>query len=409
MKRIFPSIILFAVLGVAAAGALAQDVKATEAIPEKVEGLGSGAKIGWNPKLRFSANFSLGQNSNVPGQADGVSMNFGYLLDSGLGYLSETGEHEWANRLTAQLGYARTPIIDAWLKSMDLISFSSEYLYHFPSARWVGPFVTFRLDTPMLPGYDVRDKDVNVLKLHVGETLATTPSGQPLDANGEVINANSDRVEKVSKGRQIRLTGPFAPLTLRESAGLFLIPVDETEFKADFRAGFGVWETFVRGGYVLADNAATDNLLELQKMQDVIQAGPEAGIRLSGLYKEIVIWMAAAHFMQPVYNSADTPLKGLDLLNMEFDASLGLRFTSWASLDYTFKAYKQPLIVDEWQIQNMLFVTLTFDVFGVAEPPPACPAPAACPTCPTASEPAPAAPVAAPAAPAATEGAPAQG
>jgi hypothetical protein len=353
-------------------------------IPEDAEGLEAKTKAGWHPRLKLSSNFATGQSQDVPGSPDGVSFQLGYLINGELNYLNESGEHEWLNSLLLQLGYTQTPVVDAFIKSVDTIDLRSTYLYHIPAAPWFGPFVAFRLSTSMLPGYDVRGEDTQVLRQEVGEDLVAgaDADGNALDANTDIIDATSypDRVETYEAGETIDLTGAFAPLTLRESAGLFAIPTDTEPFRLDIRLGFGAWETFVGDGYVLEDDEDTENLLELRAMQDSVQAGPELGVLIKGaVEKKLMTYSASALLMQPVVHSADTDLEGFELLNSEFEGVVGFKPWEFFSIDYSFKFYRQPLIVDAWQIQNNILFSLTFDIIGGPAPEaPPCP-PCECP------------------------------
>jgi hypothetical protein len=314
-----------------------------------------------------------------------MTLNFGYIINAGVDFLSNDKNHEWVNALLMQLGYSSTPVVDALIKSSDTIDLKSTYLYHIPAVHWFGPFVAFRLTAPMLSGYDVRADDSNVLRLdHDEEQLFDNSTDPPrlIDENGATIDASHPDVKTIRSGNRIELTEAFAPLTLRESVGLFALPVNKPLFKLDIRLGFGAWETFVRGGYTLDDNEDTGDILELRQMQDSNQIGPELGALISGKWKTIILYSLSALLMQPVYQSADTELEGFELLNVEFDAMLGVKIFEWASLDYTLKAYKQPLIVDDWQIQNTLMFTVNFTIVGGAEPPPPPPPPCKCPETP---------------------------
>ncbi len=353
-------------------------------IPETAGGLKTDTKAGWHPRLRLSSNFATGQSQNVPGSPDGLSFQLGYLINGELNYLNDSGEHEWLSSLKLQLGYNRTPVVDAFVKSVDTIDLKSTYLYHIPAAPWFGPFVAFRLSTSMLRGYDVRGEVTQVLRLDLGEEVVTgtDPNDDtiPVDENGDPVDATHPRVQTVTTGKTIRLTGAFAPLTLRESAGLFAVPTDTEPFRLDIRLGFGAWETFVGDGYVLDDDENTGGLLELRAMQDSVQAGPELGVLIKGaIEKKLLTYNASALLMQPVVHSADTDLEGLELLNSEFEGTIGFKPWEFLSIDYSFKFYRQPLIVDAWQIQNNILFSLTLDIIGgeaLAAPPcPACDCP----------------------------------
>ena len=332
-------------------------------IPKTADGVDDSRGAGWHPGLRFAGNMALGQSKNVPGTTDGVSIQLGYMINAGLGFLSRKKTNEWASSLDMALAYTRTPVVDAFVKSIDTINFKSTYLYHPERLPWLGPFVAFRLTAPMLPGYEVRADPTDVVRL---------------DPDGDVIDADTDPVTRIDSGDKIDLTDAFAPLTLRESVGAFATPLDKPWLKTDIRLGFGAWETFVRGGFVVEDDESTD-LYELRQMQDSVQIGPELGILLNGAFKEHLTYFVSALFMYPVYESTDTALEGIDLLNMEFDAGLGVKITKYVSIDYAFKAYKQPLIVNKWQVQNNILLTIAFEVPSPAPPPPACPPVPECP------------------------------
>jgi hypothetical protein len=360
---------------------LAQET-GTQMIPEKLEGKGDGAGTGWTPVLKVAANGSLGQASSVPGTPDGTTVSLGYLITGKLGYLDATRKHEWQTELEWKLSFARTPVIDAWTKSVDGIDLKSAYLFHIKP--WLGPFVALRMTTPMLPGYLVPAAATNVLKLGHREEQLFDETGVPVDEDGSVIDATHPRVSTVGSGKQIELTGAFSPLLLRQSLGAFALPVDKPQIRVDIRAGLGVWETFVHDGYAVADNSATADLFELRQMRDTAQLGPEAGIIASGALGSMINYGLGFLFMYPVWNNADTDLKGADLINLEFEAKIGIKPVSWASIDYSFSAIKRPLVVDDWQMQNNLLLSIAFTLFGEdAAPPPPC----VCPQCPAVTAP----------------------
>lgn len=345
---------------------LAQEPEATLVPGSTTEVVKKVDKTGWHPLLKVGGNFALGQTNNVPGSADGMAVNFGALVNGGLVYLDPSQQHEWASDLLWQLAYARTPVVDAWVKSADSIDLNSAYLYHVPNAPWFGPFFSLRLTTPMLPGYEVRPANTSLIELEPREELGEDGTGAIVDGQGNAIDASSARVQEVTAGNKIELTGAFSPLTLRETLGLFAIFSEQDIFKLDTRLGFSAWETFVRDGYLVADDARTADVLELRPMQDSVQLGPQLGILATGLIKPSVTYGLGAMFMQPVYTNADTDLTGLDLLNMEFSATLGVKVFEFLSLDYAFKALKQPLVIDQWQITNNLLITISFMLVGEA-------------------------------------------
>ncbi len=318
-------------------------------IPQTADGVDDSLSTGWHPFLKGAANFALGHSLNTPGNPDGLSIQFGYLIGAGADYLSPHKKHEWTNGLGMELQYSKTPVVDALIKSADQIDLRSAYFYHPAELPQLGPFVSFRLTAPMLAADAVYAETQNVVHLAPKEEQVFNDAGEPIDSDGNVIDANHDSVRRYGSGKRIPLTGAFAPLTLREGVGLFAVPVNKPVVKFDARLGFGAWETFTRDGYYVDDNADTADLLELRQMQDSVQVGPELGMILSGAAKEILTYRASALFMQPVYQSTDTDLS-IDLMNMEFEVGLGVKITKYMAVNYSFKAYRQPLVIDNWQI-----------------------------------------------------------
>ncbi len=399
----FVSVPVLLLIFLVSAGLAAQET-GPRVLPEDAEGVADDSKTGWSPGLLANGTFSLGQSANVPGAPDGVSMSLGYMIGGRLDYLSPSMRHEWTNALNLELGFTRTPAIDVFIKSLDRIDFKTSYLYHFAKVPWLGPFASLRLSTVMLRTVEVRADPVNVIRLDLNEDYTDDGAGN-LTLDGLPADATHPRANARDGRDKIRLTPPFSPLTLRESAGIFALPLDKTEVKLDIRLGVGAWETFVNGGYALSDNDATADLLELRAMEDTVQLGAELAMLAGGILKERVLWGLSALFMQPFVHNSDTTLEGIDLLNMEFEASLGVSLWEFLSVNYAFKAYRQPLIVDDWQIQNSLLISVGINLPRPAPTPMEEPAACECPACdaPAAEEPAPADEPAAEAPPAAEE------
>ncbi len=204
-----------------------------------------------------------------------------------------------------------------------------------------GPFASFRALTSLLPGYVLRPVDTDLVLL---------------DKEGNIL----DDTEKLLANEQFDLTDSFSPTTLRESIGIFARPVQKRIIEFQARLGAGAWEVFVRDG--LTVDKEEDGVLTVKEMQDSIQAGGELELTAKGVITDGVNYGTKAGFMYPFYHNADTPLEGTDLLNMEFEATVGVKLTTWASLDYALKAYKYPLIVDDWQMSNSLLLTATASI-----------------------------------------------
>ncbi|MBN2804619.1 MAG: hypothetical protein JXR91_16110 [Deltaproteobacteria bacterium] len=354
------------------------DVTENSVVADIPQSVADDGKTGWSPRLKLNGNFFLGQTSNVPGVADGLSFAFGYLVDTGVDYLSSNKNHEWRNSLIWELGFTKTPSIDMYLKSLDKIDFTTEYLFHFPKLRMMGLFARGRVSTSMLKSYEVRTDPTDVIRLDSGQELDFDINGNPIDSNGNIIDAAHPDVDNYGGGKKIILTDSFAPLVLRQSIGLFAMPVTKPEFSVDSRLGIGAWETFIQGGYYVDDNDATPDLVELRQMVDSVQIGGEFSIKASGIVKEHLTYGLSAYFMQPFFNDTDLHIAGIDLMNMMFEASVGVALWEFLSVNYSFKAEKQPLLIDKWQIQNSLMVSIGINL---PRPAPIAQEPYVCPVC----------------------------
>jgi hypothetical protein len=307
-------------------------------VPDQVEANGELKKPGWHPMLKASGTVAFGHAKNVVGMDDGSTWNIGLMLDGALGWRHKSG-HVWENLLKYQLAYSKTPLLEDFVKSLDNLDFRSTYLYEIPKVPWLGPFASFRLVTSVLPGYLLRPGDMTLVKVDM-EGVETT----------ETLAANT----------RLDLTESFAPLTLRESVGMFANPITKKVFDAQARLGVGAWEVFVQEGWALDSDA--DGVLTVKQMQDSMQAGGELELTAKGVLATGVNYGLRASFMLPFYHNADTDLEGMDLLNQEYEATLGVKLAEWASLDYALKAFKYPLIVDQFQISNSLLLTATASI-----------------------------------------------
>ena len=334
MKKWSVVFVLTVAAALGAATAAAQDNP--DYVPDGVEASAEGRKAGWHPMLKASFTLAFNDNKNVVGVDEGSSYNTGLIINGGLDYLSEGG-HLWANALKWQLNYTQTPIIDKFYKSLDLFDFNSAYLYKLPSIKWLGPYASFVLKTSIFPGDTIKAVDTDVTRVDLDGTEAVEAQ----------VKAKSD----------IRLTDAFAPATLRESAGMFADILSRRSVELQARAGAGLWETYVKDGYSVAEDEP--GVLKLQRMQDSVQAGGEVQLNGKGVLRQHVNWGFKAEMMYPFYHNADTDLEGSDLINYELEGLIGMKMAEWASLDYSLKAYKYPLIVDDWQISNALLLTLT--------------------------------------------------
>lgn len=316
-----------------ASPALAQEER--EYVPEQSAEVDIEGKQGWDATLAVGASASFSSNQSVIGQPDGSSWTLGFNVTGGLKYIN--GSHESHTTLNISETFIRTPIIAEFVRSTDLVELESIYYYHIPSITWVGPFARLKLQTSIFKGEDVQPAPIDY--------VLTSPEG-------EVTTVTADRLS---------LTDPFFPFTLKESIGLFARPIGRKWLSAEVRAGLGAREVFADNQFALKDNKDTPQI-EIAELRDFVQLGAELVLQASGqLFSERVIYTAGAEFLTPFYNSTDESEKSFtELTNTELFIKASFRLVSWASLDYEFRAVKQPALLDKYQVQNLFLLTVGY-------------------------------------------------
>jgi hypothetical protein len=293
-------------------------------------------KDGWGFLLTPGASLSLADNRSVIGQQEGLTVVLGASLASGANF--REGAHEWRSTLNITETFTQTPTLDEFVKSTDIFKFESIYLYH--ALDWLGPFAKVNVDTTLLEGFDNRPEVV-------------TWSISRLDGT----------VEERS-GFNLRLTDGFSPLNLKETAGVFAKPHESDELNLEARLGFGGLHVFTDGLTVKDDDATPE--IEVVQLDGFSQAGGVLELAAWGeFYEKKVTYKLTAEFMMPFINdlAEGDDRSAVDLTNMEFTASLSFKLLEWLSIDYVFRAIKQPQLLDEFQIQNNLLLTASYAFF----------------------------------------------
>ncbi len=338
MKRTFVfALTMFLALTVTSV-AFAQTDK--ELVPDKVDTKASG-KTGWYPKLTLGASLTFAHSDNVVGSQNGQTWNIGPVIDFNIDWYS--GPHEWRNSVRVHEVFTRTPVIDEFVKTTDSFSIESVYLFHVPGVPWLGPFARMTMDTSLFPGTSV-------------QPAPTTFRVKELD--GSTADTNSDRLD---------LTDPFAPTKLSQSVGVFASPIDTPEVKIEFRAGVGAREVFVQDGLALTDDGDTADVLEVTRLQDFVQLGGEVFMGMGGTVTTDTlgkdrpfIYAASIEALFPFYSEPDNGKSGLDLTTLDVQGRIGVKLFSWMSLDYNLRVVREPLLIDELQIQNNLLLNFAY-------------------------------------------------
>ncbi len=290
---------------------------------------------GWAAYVQLGTSGSLASNSSVIGQTDGLSLTFGLTTAGGVSFAC--GPHDWRSKLALTLLFSRTPVItERLIKATDELALDSTYYLRL--LKWVGPFVRAGLQTNLLPNWNVQASSVTFRK--------KLEDGTTQDVVASVLD----------------LSSAFQPLTLKQSIGAFFRPYRKKTLELEIRIGLGAHEVFATGAFALDDDSKTPEI-EVTELHSYNQLGGEFGLYIRGshykgklrydLHSEILIPMVA--------DRKDSETRSLvELTNFSFGAKISFKLLAWLSLDYQFKAILQPQLLDEWQVQNTLLLTIGY-------------------------------------------------
>ncbi len=349
----------------AGAGAAGMTDAATEIKPATVR------PDGWTPGVSLGATLNLNDSHSVIGVQDGTSFTAGYVFDGIIEF--NKGKHEWRNTLLASAGTTRAPALPEFVKTNDVLAFESIYLFHVIEV--FGPFARFGLNTTVFPSLDIRSAPTSYA---IAELDGTTTN---------------------FTGRRLDLTDPFQPLILKQSIGAFWQPLHEPWMELEARGGIGAQEGIAADNLALADDSLTTDVVEVKALDDFYMVGAEAVVNANGFLDKAkrVSYVLGVGVLLPFVTSdlqAGDDRSLPELTSVEGLAGLNVKLFDWASFNYRFTVVRQPLLVDEWQINNTGLLTFAA-AFGskAPAPEPVCDCPPVAPPAPDAP---PGPPVAAP-------------
>jgi hypothetical protein len=296
---------------------------------------------GWSARAKVGLTGSVSSNRMFVGAEDGTTVQIGTVLSVGADLTS--GQHRWENGLDLQLGGSKTPQITRFVKSSDVLDLISTYFYTLESVPWFGAFGRLKLASQILPTKVVRAQPYTVV---FQDELGGELSREMFDA-------------QVGIGT----TGAFEPFVLRETVGVFVNPFETDAFTFKLKLGAAAQEIIAREGFVIAADDVPTTTLTLKRLQSTVEFGAELGMATSGvLYPEVLSWKLNVDLFQPFVTTAETELSTIGQLNAEVVLGVSLHLLKWLSLEYLLTAKRIPLILDAWQVQNLLVLSAGFDL-----------------------------------------------
>ncbi|MBT8491538.1 MAG: hypothetical protein KJO07_00645 [Deltaproteobacteria bacterium] len=330
---------------VALLGALALTLASVDAaaqaqiVPEdEMKGASDKDVVGWNPALAVSGTVNVVNNTNVVGQVEGTSALFGLGAVGGADYIN--GKHVVRLTLSLNEGFAKTPVVDDFIKTNDELALESVYNYFLASK--LGLYGRAKAATPLFPARAITADPVDYVI-------------NPAEMGGMVQTLTTD---------DLKVASAFKPFNLNYSAGGFAQPLSGEALTVLVRGGLGGRHTFASGVFVQNDDDATPTI-EVQELADVHQLGAELFLGLSGKQqKGRLTYSAGASVLFPFVNNDDYDRATGELTRYALEATASVSVFDWMSVVYKGAIVVDPQLFPEdqelTQVQNSLLLTFQY-------------------------------------------------
>ena len=331
-------VIAVGLLTMGACSALAQDSrKVSEAPKDVIEKMAVEDTLkGWNNAVRLSGTFSFTQSDNVVGAQDGSYFQGGVVLDGAWNHYGD--RTTWENLMKAQLTQSRTPTLDAFIKSLDNFDFQTTYYYHLKQPSWIGPYARARLNTALFKGFLINSDDEIIRQVYLDGTQ-----------NDFLLPATD----------KFQLTTSFEPLLLSQNVGFFATPPGSPGFSVKSKLGFGLQEIVVGDSAFAVQDVEGTPEVEVKQLEQALQGGAVLDVNVAGKPAPNVSWKVDTSIFLEAFT--DSKIEA-NAFNMDLNGLFSVKLTKWASFDYVLLIKHVPRIVDRWQVQNGVVLTVGFDL-----------------------------------------------
>jgi hypothetical protein len=303
---------------------------------------------GWNPYLALTASMNLVDNSNVIGQTNGTAVNVAAGASGGGDYTH--GRHFLSLNGLINEGYARTPVVNHFVKTNDIAKVDGIYNY----------FVT-----PNFGGYGRLSM---LTSLFESQAVVGTPTTF-------IDVTHMTPVTVATNTESFHLSNGFQPFTLTESVGAFVDPINKPEFALSFRVGIGGRSTFANGAYAIHPNAMDTTAIELLELSDVEQLGIEGFGGITGKLdaRGAFTYRIGAAVLLPFVNDDSFHRSAVFLTRVVATANLTYTFSKWLSAVYNLSVIRDPQLFpsgeDQVQVQNTFLLTFQLGLVAKKEGP----------------------------------------
>lgn len=303
---------------------------------------------GWSLGGTLGGAVNFSDSRDVVGTTDGSTLQIGVLLSLKGEY--KQGQHRWVTVLSVKEGQTRTPAIDAYVKSTDELELISTYYYRLLNPDWMGFFGQFKLNTQLFKSV-YRAEDA---------------------FNARMIASDATVQQNLNNQSRVAVADSFAPLQLRESAGVFAQPYDTKPISLTVKLGAGFQHTIVGSGNYYYVETVTEAGTDWEVFKE-LEANNELGAELEAdatgeVYPNALSWRLKVNLFYPlmvtedIFNSDGEEMSDFELLNVDVAAGISAKLNPWLSLEYALSVKRAPAIADVWQVQNGIVATASFNL-----------------------------------------------
>lgn len=321
----------FVLLAVLSLPALSQSDRddMPQSIPEVAteEGLKFGYDIGLTTNWDY--------NQYLSGIEDGHYFKIGARAKLALTLLK--GAHEWRHKIIWAESFAKTPVLDSFIKSDDYLVFESLWMWMF--GGWWGTYGQFNFDTSVFPG------------VHV--------AGRPTDY---IIAEFDGSTTNVTGTDTLTLTRAFQPIFLKEQMGLYFRFMTYRYLTWEAKAGVYALQTFAHGARRIDGRNGAGAVL-VSTLGNFYQVGPTIGTHIFGeIAPKVIFYQFEAEAGYAAYDNAEITIADtfLNRMIMTSAFSLTLKPTEWIAFTYSLRAAYFPHIRTGLQLQSMMMLSFQF-------------------------------------------------
>jgi hypothetical protein len=265
---------------------------------------------------------SLTSQSNITGVPDQTELAPSFYLDFLAQFAPE--KHYLYARLNSEEAFTNEDW-ERFEKTTDFLRFDGLYAYRL--LKVLGPYVRFGLESTLFPGYLYFDE----------ETQVTTADGQSL-----------------AQQEEFRLSDPFAPLTLKGGAGLRFNTLPSPWFNLWALLGAGGRYTWT-GDMYRDVNDSTTPAYEVETLDSFYSYGLEATVVMQ---LTLTRWVIANTEVE-----AFAPFDDYEHPTLRWDNNLGLRITSFVSVNYIYRLKYEPELNEEFQHDHQVQLRFSYKFF----------------------------------------------